>query len=334
MPRAAIHRIAAPSVRAPAHVDAQVARDVRRGLTRDKKMLPPWLFYDDEGSRLYEEITKLAEYYPTRTERAILEANAEAIVERVAAGASTVHALELGAGTGEKSQIVARAIARRQSRATFVPCDVSAAPLAILRARFAREAPEVRVRTVVGHHDAACAALRALPNAQLAMFLGSSIGNYEGDDAIDLLARIRRSVRAGAALLLGTDVRKSADVLVPAYDDADGVTAAFNKNVLVRINRELGGTFVLDRFRHVAVWNDAASRIEMHLQSTIDQLVAIDALDLEVRFRRGERIHTESSVKYDDASVDAMLGAAGFVREQTFRDERALFAVHVARAAT
>jgi uncharacterized SAM-dependent methyltransferase len=147
------------------------------------------------------------------------------------------------------------------------------------------------------------------------------------------LARVRASLRIGGALLLGTDLRKSEDVLVPAYDDARGVTAAFNKNVLTRINRELGGTFVLDRFRHVAVWNDEASRIEMHLESTIDQLVAIDALGIEVRFRRGERIHTESSVKYDERMIDAMLGAAGFVREETFYDERRWFAVHVARAA-
>ena len=133
-------------------------------------------------------------------------------------------------------------------------------------------------------------------------------------------------------MLLGTDLRKSPDVLVPAYDDARGVTAAFDKNVLARINRELGGHFDLARFRHVALWNDAASRVEMHLESACDQVVRIDTLDLAVPFRRGERVHTESSVKYDDAMVDALFAGVGFTRERTFLDREKRFAVHLARA--
>jgi dimethylhistidine N-methyltransferase len=313
--------------------ESDVAAAVRSGLCRRDKRLPPWLFYDAEGSRLYERITRLPEYYPTRTEAAILHAHAPAIVEAAAGGAGReLFALELGAGGGEKSQIVVRAIAERQATAVFVPCDVSEEPLRELEARFAASEPRVLVVPVVGHHDAAMPVLRDLPDVQLAMFLGSSIGNYDGGEDVALLAGIRATLRSGGALLIGTDLRKSEDVLVPAYDDAEGVTAAFNLNVLARINRELGGRFVLDRFRHVALWNERASRIEMHLESTVDQVVPIDALGVEVAFRRGERVHTESSVKYDLAMVDAMLGAAGFAREETFQDERGFFGLHVARA--
>ena len=163
------------------------------------------------------------------------------------------------------------------------------------------------------------------------MFIGSSIGNFEDDEAVRLLGTLRRGLERDDALLLGTDMRKSPARLVAAYDDALGVTAEFNKNLLRRINRELGGRFDLDRFAHVALWNEPASRIEMHLESRVEQEVRIDALDLTLRFAKGERIHTESSIKYDLASVDRLLGAAGFVREETFHDEQRWVAVHVAR---
>jgi len=172
--------------------------------------------------------------------------------------------------------------------------------------------------------------LAGLAGGKVVLFVGSSIGNYEGPDAIDLLAGIRGALDPGDALILGTDLRKDPAVLVPAYDDAAGVTAAFNRNVLARINRELGGRFDLERFRHVALWNDTASRIEMHLESDGDQVVAIDRLGISVRFRDRERIHTESSVKYDDAMVDALLGAARFRRSQTWTDAQHRFAVHLA----
>lgn len=308
-----------------------VGQAVSEGLMRRRKRLPPWLFYDAAGSSLFERITELPEYYPTRAERSIFEEQGDAIVA-AAGGKVSLHVAELGAGTATKSQILLRAAVRRQGRTTFLPTDVAPAPLAIAVARFAREEPEVEVSPVVGHHELALESIRKLADRQLVLFIGSSIGNYTNGEAGAFVRAIRQSLRPGGALLLGTDLRKSPSVLVPAYDDAQGVTAMFNKNMLARINRQLGGHFDLNRFRHVALWNAAESRIEMHLESTCDQIVYIDSLRTHVTFRRGERIHTESSVKYDEAMVDALLVGAGFKREQTFLDRERRFAVHLARA--
>src|SRR5450755_4254918 len=242
----------------------RVGRAVSEGLLQRHKRLPPWLFYDAEGSALFEKITELPEYYPTRAERSIFEEQGDALVA-AAGGTAPLHIAELGAGTATKSQILLRAAVRRQGRTLFVPTDVAPAPLAIAVARFAREEPEVDVAPVVGHHERALDSVRALADRQLVLFIGSSIGNYEDDEAREFLRAIRRSLRVGGALLLGTDLRKSPSVLVPAYDDAQGVTARFNKNILARINRQLGGHFDLTRFKHVALWNGEESRIEMHL---------------------------------------------------------------------
>jgi dimethylhistidine N-methyltransferase len=306
---------------------------VRDGLLRPDKVLPTWLLYDEEGSRLYELITELPEYYPCRVERGILQEHADAIVEAAAAGSDqALSVAELGAGTASKSQLVVSAAVRRQGRTTFMPGDISGAALRIAAARLRREEPQVRVRPIRAHHESVLDASRELPGRQLLLFMGSSIGNYDDEAASRLLRAARASLRDGGVLLLGTDLRKSPEVLVRAYDDAQGITARFNKNLLARINRELGGRFDLALFRHVAFWNEGASRIEMHLESTADQCVRIDALGLDVRFRMGERIHTESSLKYDDAMVDALLGVSGFRRERTFVDSERMFAVHLARA--
>jgi L-histidine Nalpha-methyltransferase len=166
----------------------------------------------------------------------------------------------------------------------------------------------------------------------LVLMLGSSIGNYDDEEAARLLRAIRATIGSRGAVLLGTDLLKSPDVLLPAYDDAQGVTAAFNKNILARLNRELAADFVLDRFRHVALWNEAASRIEMHLESVVDQTVPIRDLGMSVRFSAGERIHTESCHKYDDSHVDVLLRRARLDRAQLYVDRGKLFATHLARA--
>jgi dimethylhistidine N-methyltransferase len=312
----------------------RVRSAVRDGLLCHEKALPPWLFYDEEGSRLYELITELPEYYPCRTERRLLEDHAGAIVDAAAAGSDqALSVVEIGAGTASKSQILLGAIVRRQGRTTFMAGDISGAALRLATTRLGREEPNVRVRAVVAHHESVLHEARGLPGRQLLLFMGSSIGNYDDEAAATLLAASRAALREGGALLLGTDLRKSPGVLVRAYDDAEGVTARFNKNLLVRINRELGGRFDPTLFRHVALWNEGASRIEMHLESAVEQTVRIEALGIHVHFRKGERIHTESSKKYDEAMVDALLGASGFRRERTFVDRDGLFAVHLARTA-
>lgn len=310
-----------------------VGREVASGLSRQPKALPPYLFYDEEGSRLYERITELPEYYPTRTERAILAQNADDIVARASRGAGDeLRVIELGAGTASKTRLVLSAVLSRQGRCLYMPIDVSASALDEAAQRLAEELPQVDVRPIVGRHEDAFDAIRALGPRRLVLFIGSSIGNLSDDEAAAFLRGVHGGLSTGGALLLGTDLRKSPDRLVAAYDDAAGVTAAFNKNVLARINRELGGRFSLDTFRHVALWNEADSRVEMHLESTIAQEVRIESLALTVPFRRGERIHTESSAKYDQARVDRMLTRAGFTLERTYTDAESLFAVHLARA--
>jgi dimethylhistidine N-methyltransferase len=315
---------------------SQVGEDVRRGLTMRPKRLPPYLFYDDAGSELYERITELPEYYPTRTERAIFEAHGEAMIARafMGAGSRPLGVVELGAGSATKTELLLRAVLRRQPRCTYVPIDVSRSAIDAAARRLAVDLPAVDVRPLVGTHASAMRDLRRspAPAPQLALFIGSSVGNLEDDEASSLLRGLRAALGPECRLLLGTDLRKSPDVLIPAYDDAAGVTAAFNLNVLTRINRELGGRFDLARFRHVAVWNDAASRIEMHLESRTRQEVAIDALGIKVPFFAGETIHTESSIKYDLPRVERLLGAGGFGLEATYFDQAERFAVHLARA--
>lgn len=310
------------------------AQDFRRavleGLSQRPRRLPPWLFYDEEGSRLFEAITELPEYYLTRTERAIFESHGEALMTLAAAGRHAT-VIELGAGTAAKTQILVRELAKQQRTTLFLPVDVSATALEVARARFNRATSQVCVRPWVATHEQAFARLRTISGRKIVLFVGSSLGNYEHAEARVWLTNLRLSLNAGDALVLGTDLKKAPQVLLPAYDDRAGVTAAFNRNVLARINRELGGHFVLERFRHVALWNASDSCVEMHLESDRDQVVNVDALDLRLRLNRGERIHTESSVKYDDQSLNELLARSGFSREHTFMDADGWFGVHLAR---
>jgi L-histidine Nalpha-methyltransferase len=309
-----------------------MAEDVRRGLSSTPKSLPAYLFYDDEGSRLYEQITELDEYYPTRTERAILARHASDIVRRVRIDATEpLRIVELGAGTATKTTLLLEAVVAEQGECVFLPVDVSGAALDEATERLSRELPAVDVRPFVGRHEAAFDTIRSLGPRRLVLFIGSSIGNFDDTAALALLRGVRENLTPGGGLLLGTDLRKDPARLVAAYDDARGVTAAFNLNILNHINRELGAAFEPERFRHVAVWNEEDSRIEMHLESRQSQEVLIESIDLVVKLGEGERIHTESSVKYDLPRIDALLGAAGFERETTYTDDEQLFAVHLAR---
>lgn len=307
-----------------------VATIVAEGLAAKKKRLPAWLFYDAEGSALFEQITELDEYYPTRTEKKIFEQNAEAMADTMVGG-DPVTVVELGAGTAQKTVLLLRALSRRVAT-TFVPVDVSPSALAVAKARVLHELPGVRVRELEATHEQAFRELRRLPGRKVVLFIGSSIGNYEDEEAVHLLSGVQRALGRDGVFILGTDLKKSPARLVPAYDDARGVTARFNLNMLARINRELGGRFELERFRHVALWNEAESRIEMHLESRMAQHVWVESLGTSFRFEEGERIHTESSIKYDTAHVDSLLGASGLSRLRTFEDAERLFAVHLIRS--
>jgi L-histidine N-alpha-methyltransferase len=313
-------------------VGAGIAADVRAGLMRSPKALEPHLFYDEAGSRLFERITELPEYYLTRAEHEILLEHGTDIVDRIGRReAGSLRVLELGAGSAFKTEVLLRAIVKRQGRCLYYPIDVSESALAEAERRLHTELPDVSVRPLAMAHDEALFAMADIAPPRLVLFIGSSVGNLADDEASGLLRRIGDALRGGTWLLLGTDLRKSPSVLLAAYDDAEGVTAAFNKNLLVRINRELGGHFDIDRFRHVARWNDAASRIEMHLESLRAQEVIVDRLALRVRFAAGESIHTESSVKYDLARVERLVAAGGFQLEATYHDADRRFAVHLAR---
>jgi dimethylhistidine N-methyltransferase len=314
-------------------VTSDIANEVRRGLTGAPKTLSPLLFYDDEGSRLYERITELPEYYLTRAERSIFSEHADEIVTRAIDEARRpLTIVELGAGSASKTELILAATLRRQATCVYVPVDVSKAALDEAVRRLSQVLPAVRVRPIRATHEGALAELAKIEGPSLAMFIGSSIGNLDDREASGLLRDLRRALGARTLLLLGTDLRKAPEILIPAYDDAAGVTAAFNKNVLARINRELGGHFDLALFRHVARWNDPLSRMEMHLESLERQDVRIDALGISIHFEAGETIHTESSVKYDLAHVGRLLETSGFSPRATYFDREGRFAVHLARA--
>lgn len=310
--------------------DPAVVEVVREGLNAPQKHLPPWLLYDAEGSRLFEAITRVEEYYPTRVEREIFRQHGAALVARASDGRSTTW-VELGAGTARKTQVLLDAAVQERSQVDYIPVDVAPQPLAEATVRLSHDLPSVHVQPVVGDNLEAVRVLSEIEGRCVVLFIGSSIGNYEADEAVDLLRQIRAPLAKGDALVLSTDLRKPLDVLLPAYDDAQGVTAAFNLNLLTRLNRELGADFDRTRFRHRARWNEEASRIEMHLESLEPQTVHLPAADLTIRFAKGETLHTESSHKYSERQVTSLLAKAGFQLEHPFMDPRGWYAVNLAR---
>lgn len=315
---------------AASQVVLDLAADVREGLTRPSKRLPSRLLYDARGSHLFEEITRLPEYYLTRTELGLFRAHAG---EMMAAAGDGLVVVELGAGSGMKTQVLLEALLARQRRVTYLPVDVSRAALEMAKNTLQRTFSHgLEVHPLEGRYRIALQGLTAHPGRKLVLWIGSSIGNFEPKDAIALLRDVRSALGDSDALLLGTDLKKDPSLLVPAYDDAGGVTREFNLNLLTRINRELGGHFDRSRFQHVAEWNEAHSRMESYLKSLEAQTVAIDALGLTVHFEAGERIHTEYSYKYTLPMVDQILGESGFRRERTWTDERGWFAEHLCRA--
>ena len=306
--------------------------EVQRGLLRRPRSLPPWMFYDARGSRIFERITQLPEYYPTRTERNILASCCDAIIAAACPDKSdAVRLVELGAGTASKTTILLDAAARLQSEVLYAPVDVSSDALDVACETIATSLPEVCVSPIVANYVTHPPQLESFNGTTLGLYIGSSIGNFTPEEARTILRNLRGQLQSGDALLLGVDMVKDEPTLVAAYDDRDGVTAEFNLNMLHRLNRELGADFDLARFRHRALWNPVESRIEMHLESTRDQYVRIAAADLDVHFAKSERIHTENSYKFTDASIRILLGEAGFEVEQTWTDKRGWYSVTLAR---
>jgi len=312
--------------------EEQVAVAVRAGLGSRPRRLPPWLFYDEAGSRLFDAITELPEYYLTRTERSILLHASEEIVERASEG-RRLRIAELGAGSADKTRLLLKAAVARQGKVVYEPVDVSTSALEAARQRIEREIPGVHVAPQVLDYTHGLELEPAgADERRLVLYIGSSIGNFEPHEAARLLGRVRSGLRPGDGLLLGVDLVKEDSILLAAYNDVAGVTAAFNRNLLIRLNRELGGDFDPEAFAHCAVWNEAESRIEMHLESLVAQRVRLAALDLDVDFAAGERMHTENSYKYLARDMEALLAEAGFATAAHWTDERGWFGVWLAKA--
>jgi dimethylhistidine N-methyltransferase len=316
-----------------------IAATARLGLSSPQKTLPPWLFYDEAGSHLFEQITALPEYYLTRTERALFERHAEEIFLDLE---SPVTIVELGAGTAAKTGILLKAATQFQPEVVYQPIDVSPTALDEAREHLEREFPQVVVRPQVANYVTDPIRIHREPGSKvLALYIGSSIGNFSPAEARAVLRNLRSQLRPGDALLLGTDLApspcKPIAALLAAYDDAAGVTAAFNLNILTRLNRDLGANFDLDCFSHEARWNPEESRIEMHLASTCAQTVEIPANSagpaLTLDFAPSETIHTENSYKFTAQALASLLADSGFAPTQTFTDPKHLFAVTIAEAA-
>lgn len=322
-----------PSLAAPAiETRKALLREVRRGLLRRPRSLAPWMFYDAVGSRLFERITALPEYYPSRTERRIFADFADAIITTARAGRpEALRLVELGAGSAAKTGILLDAVVRTQGEALYIPVDISSDALDVACESIASSWPEVRVARLVANYVTSPPQLEPLNATTLAMYIGSSIGNFSPEEARTILRNLGSQLRAGDALLLGTDMVKDESTLVAAYDDAQGVTAEFNLNILHRLNRELGADFDPANFRHRAVWNRAQSRIEMHLESTRNHRVCIAVARLCLDFAQGETIHTENSYKFTPEAIRIVLEDADFDVERTWMDEGGWYAVTLAR---
>ena len=304
-------------------VDEVFAKDIQAGLSKPQKELPCRWFYDQRGSELFEQITDLPEYYPTRTETAILTACVAELRDIAGPG---VAMLEYGAGAAVKTRILLDGL---DAPAAYAPIDISAEFLRSVAQTLASDYPKIAMQPIIGNFlsDVEIPAALASAARRLGFFPGSTIGNLTDTEIKSFLRRAREQLGEDGLLVVGADLRKSADILIPAYDDAAGVTAAFNKNLLVRINRELGGDFDLERFSHKAVWNDADSRIEMHLESDAAQDVTL--LGRKFHFAQGETIHTENSRKFTVLGLQALAADCGWQPLRVWEDSSKLFSVQM-----
>ena len=309
------------------------AEDVRQGLSAQPKFLSPKYFYDELGSRLFEAICALPEYYVARAEAEILSAHAGEIA---AAFEGPVRLIELGSGDSKKTQSLIRAFLGRQEDLHYLPIDISPSAIQRSSGELLELFPELRITAFEGDYrqglQAIAASERPRREKTLAIFLGSTLGNLDPDDQLSLLRQVRTLLAPGDGFLLGVDRRKPVEILLPAYDDPLGVTAAFNLNLLVRINRELQGEFDIRKFRHLVRYDTARNRIEMHLVSPASQTVRIAGLDRTFDFAAGESIFTESSYKFDAQQLRLLATESGFIPAKAWSDSGRQFSASLLMA--
>lgn len=306
-----------------------IVADTRRGLLDDPKWLSSLYFYDHEGSRLFDLITQTDEYYPTRTEEALLAENVDAIIEETGDGLTIA---EMGSGNSRKTRVILASLMRHQETATYLPMDVSAEFLAKSAQVLESEFPGLRVEPIAAEYSDGLRRIGEHPaERRLVLFLGSSIGNFEPEEQVQLLKTAHDSLSPGDAFLLGTDLVKETASLDAAYNDAAGHTAAFNLNILHHLNRELDGEIDVEAFEHKAFFNTDKSRIEMHLVSKKDQVLRLPKADLAVPIRAGETIHTENSYKFTVSGAQQLAQRAGFTLENTWTDAKGWFGIHLLR---
>ena len=301
-------------------------RDIRTGFAKEQKELSPKYFYDERGSELFEEITRLPEYYPTEAERNLLHDCAPEFVRNTRLRTL----VELGAGSANKTRVILDAMRDSGFGRVYIPVDVSADFLDSAAEQLRREYPSLEIIPAVADITADFELVGAQPPTVIA-FLGSTIGNFGRDETIDLLSRCAKHLGPDDRFLLGCDLRKSVATLEAAYNDSRGITAEFNLNMLRVINNELGANFDIHAFRHCAFYNEALHRIEMHLVSIRPQSVNVPGLG-EVAFREGESIHTEVSYKYNRAAIENLFAPSGLVLDQWMTDDKEVFALAVGRS--
>lgn len=302
---------------------AGLAEDVRRGLaTKPKRFLPKY-FYDELGSQLFEAICLLPEYYLTRAENEILTRYADEIVTAVD---GDITLIEMGSGSASKTRLIIEALLRKQDDLLFIPVDISASALDSSSRILLQSYPQLRIDAYAGDYFAGLAELgKTTRSRTLALFLGSNISNFDPPEALKFLRALRQVLQEGDALLLGADLKKDRAILEAAYNDALGVTAAFNLNVLARINRELDGNFDLRGFQHHAFYNEELGRVEIYIESMREQTVSINQLAMEIHFGEGEQIHTENSYKYDLSDIANLASETGFTCGRTWLDTQERF---------
>ncbi len=313
----------------PARYLDTLRADVRAGLSATPKTLPPKYFYDARGSQLFDEITRLPEYYPTRAETSILERHAR----QIAALSRCESLVELGSGTSAKTRLLLRALRDGGTLREFVPFDLDPTVLSAASSKLAAEYPGLRVAPVVGDFERD---LAAVPRGgrRMIVFLGSTIGNLEPPARAAFLSQVAAALHPGDTFLLGTDLVKDVGRLLRAYDDAAGVTADFNRNILRVVNRDLNADFAVDDFRHVAVWDPVSEWIEMRLRAPREQRVTISDLAMTVWFAAGEELRTEISAKFRRPVIEAELAAAGLKAAGFWTDPAGDFGLTLAQSPT